>query len=55
MQLSMALNQYRSHVEQLAYYDPVYAVGTGSKYLRDAKYADFMTRSAGSACSPASI
>ena len=36
MQLSMALNQYRSHVEQLAYYDPVYAVGNRSKYLRDA-------------------
>lgn len=32
----MALNQYRSHVEQLAYYDPVYAVGNRSKYLRDA-------------------
>ncbi len=36
MQLSMALNQYRSHVEQLAYYDPVYAVGNRIKYLRDA-------------------
>ncbi|WP_294623449.1 bifunctional diguanylate cyclase/phosphodiesterase [uncultured Bilophila sp.] len=35
MQLSMALNQYRSHVEQLAYYDPVYAVGNRIKYLRD--------------------
>lgn len=35
MQLSMALNQYRSHVEQLAYYDPAFAVGNRIKYLRD--------------------
>lgn len=36
MQLCMALNQYRNHVEQLAYTDPVYAVGNRIKYLRDA-------------------
>lgn len=36
MQLCIALNQYRSHVEQLAYNDPVYAIGNRLKYLRDA-------------------
>lgn len=36
MSLSQTLNQYRKQVEQLAYQDAVFHVGTRSKYLRDA-------------------
>lgn len=37
MQLSMAINQYRKRVEQVAYYDPVFQIGNRIKYIRDAK------------------
>lgn len=37
MQLSMAINQYRRQVEQLAYCDPAFNVGNRIKYMRDAR------------------
>lgn len=35
MELSKAFNRYRKQVEQLAYSDPVFAVGNRPKFLRD--------------------